>query len=111
VSEPYNINKEVTDIKTIIGGLESDSKAHEDIIQVLKKSQTVLAKETVDIIEIIANKTDANQISTMKAIDDLKKEQKKWWKNLPWPGKLIFIIFGLTYVVGSYFAYVKIVAD
>jgi len=111
VNEPYNIDSDVTDIKKIIGGLEADSKAQEDSIQCLKNSQTVLAKETVEIIEVIANKTDDNHITTMKAIEELKKEQKKWWKNLPWPGKLILIIFGLTYIVGSYFAYVKIVAD
>ena len=111
MNEPYDIKKDVADIKTVIVGLESDSKAHEDIIQGLKKSQTVLAKETVDIIEIIAKKTDENQIITMNAIDDLKKEQKKWWKNLPWPGKGIIILFSLIYIVGSYLAFTKIFAD
>ena len=111
MGEPYDISKEITDIRTIIGGLESDSKAHEDIIRGLKKSQTVLAKETVDIIEIIANKTDANQISTMNALADLKTEQKKWWKNLPLTVKVIFIAFSLIYIVGSYFAYIRIISN
>ena len=104
MNEPYDINKEVANIKKNIYTIESDVKDHEDIIESIKQKQKILAEETVDIIEKIAKKTDANQISTMNAIEDLKKSQKRWWKNLHWSIKLILILLLLSYLAGSYLA-------
>ena len=107
MNDNYDVKKDVTDIKLKISGIESDVKAHEDIILWVKKSQTILAQETVEIIEIIADKADTNQINTMNAIDEFKKSQKNWWKNLHWVIKLIFILFAVSYIAGYYYTVVK----
>lgn len=107
MNEQYDVKKDVTDIKIKISDIESDVKAQEDIILWVKKSQTILAQETVEIIEIIAGKADTNQITTMNAIDELKKSQKNWWKNLHWVVKMIFILFAVSYIAGSYYTVVK----
>ena len=104
MKEPYDINTDVTNIKLTIVNIESNVRTNKDNIKKIKDSQTELAKETVDIIEIMANKTDANQIKTMKAIGDLQKSQKNWWKNLHLISKLIIIILILSYIAGSYLA-------
>lgn len=105
MNESYNINDDVTNIKLNIVDIESNVKTNRDNIQTIKESQTELAKETVDIIEVMAAKTDKNQINTMNAIEDLKKSQKNWWKNLNWFIKLIIVILILSYIAGSYLAF------
>ena len=104
MNEPYDINTDITNIRLKIVDIESDVKDNTYTINTIKETQTELAKETVEIIEIMANKSDENQINTMKAIDELKKSQKKWWRNLHWVIKLIIILFIISYIIGSYFA-------
>jgi len=111
VSEPYDINNEVANIARKIVDIESDVKSHDDVIESIKNTQKILAEETVDIIDVIAKKTDENQIKTMNAIEDLKKSQKKWWTNLHWSVKLIIIFLILTYLAGSYLAIFTNIAD